>query len=72
MALQGEDESQQIIADNVQQAYLSKLKDAAKKLRQIERDHIRKISKLYGVEGETKLPDASPLDKNDRDRGMKE
>ena len=41
----------------MQQAYLSKLTDAAKRLRQIERDHIRKIGKLYGVQGEVRLPD---------------
>ena len=44
-----EGEGQQAITENVQQAYLSKLKDAAKQLRQIERDHIEKIGKLYGV-----------------------
>ena len=33
-----------------------RLKDATKKLRTIERDHIDKISKLYGVQGEIYLP----------------
>ena len=47
MAVTGEiDSSHATIADNVQQAYLVKLKDAAKRLRQIEKDHIQKISKL--------------------------
>ena len=32
-----------------------RLRDATKKLRQIERDHIDKISKLYGVQGEIYL-----------------
>jgi hypothetical protein len=50
----------------VQQAYLSKLKDAAKRLRQIERDHINKIGKLYGVQGEVRLPNASHLDRNNK------
>ena len=59
----------------MQQAYLSKLKDAAKRLRQIERDHINKIGKLYGVQGEVRLPDISHLDRNvqgdaDNDREM--
>ena len=39
-----------------------KLKDAAKRLRQIEKDHIQKISKLYGVTGEVSLPEISDLD----------
>lgn len=51
----------------MQQAYLVRLKDAAKRLRQIERDHIDKIGKLYGVAGETKLPDASDLDRGQQD-----
>ena len=67
MALEGKDESHQAIGDNVQQAYLVRLKDAAKRLRQIERDHIDKIGKLYGVAGETKLPDASDLDRGQQD-----
>lgn len=45
------------ITENVQQAYLSKLKEAAKQLRKIERDHITKIGKLYGVQGEVRIPD---------------
>ncbi len=44
------------IYENVTQTYLVRLKDATKKLRQIERDHIDKISKLYGVQGEIYLP----------------
>ena len=63
MALDGNDQSHLAIGDNVQQAYLVRLKDAAKRLRQIERDHIDKIGKLYGVAGETKLPEASDLDR---------
>ena len=63
MAVTGEiDSSHATIADNVQQAYLVKLKDAAKRLRQIEKDHIQKISKLYGVTGEVSLPEISDLD----------
>lgn len=54
--------SQMAITENVQQAYLTKLTEAAKKLRQIERDHIHKIGKLYGVEGEVRIPDQSELD----------
>lgn len=49
-------ESQEKICENITQAYLIRLKDATKKLRQIERDHIDKISKLYGVQGELHLP----------------
>ena len=41
-----------------------KLKDATKRLRNIERDHIDKISKLYGVQGEIYLPH-NDLDDND-------
>ena len=67
MALEGKDQSHQAIGDNVQQAYLVRLKDAAKRLRQIERDHIDKIGKLYGVAGETKLPDASDLDRGQQE-----
>ena len=55
-------EGSQAITENVQQAYLSKLKDAARRLREIERDHITKIGKLYGVEGEVRIPDQSDLD----------
>ena len=55
------------IADNVQQAYLSKLKDAAKRLRQVEREYVHKTAKLYGVQGEVRLPNLSELDKTDRD-----
>ena len=67
MALQSASESDQAITENVQQAYLTRLKDAAKRLRQIERDHIRKIGKLYGVAGEIRIPDASELDKEGDD-----
>ena len=49
-------DSQEKICENICQAYLIRLKDATKKLRQIERDHIDKISKLYGVQGELYLP----------------
>ena len=56
------DESHLAISRNVQQAYLSQLADCAKKLRQIERDHIRRIGKLYGVSGEVRLPELSDLD----------
>lgn len=67
MALQGSGEGDQAVTENVQQAYLAKLKDAAKRLRQIERDHINKIGKLYGVQGEVRLPDISDLDRNEED-----
>ena len=55
-------ESDERIIQNVQQAYLSRLNDSAKRLRQIERDHLDKMSKLYGVQGEVKLPQRSDLD----------
>ena len=61
------DQSQSAIAENVQQAYLCKLKDAAKRLRQVEREYVHKTAKLYGVQGEVRLPDMSDLDKTDRD-----
>ena len=32
-----------------------RLRDATQRLRRIERDHIDKISKLYGVQGEVYL-----------------
>ena len=41
--------------------------DSARRLREIERDHIRKIGKLYGVEGEIRLPEVSQLDRQDDD-----
>ena len=67
MDIEGEDnESYQAIADNVQQAYLCKLKDAAKRLRSMEREYIRKTSQLYGVGGEVKLPEQSDLDRGEQ------
>ena len=65
-AVNGETSHQDISA-NVQQAYLSRLTDSARRLREIERDHIRKIGKLYGVEGEIRLPEVSQLDRQDVD-----
>ena len=62
MLQQGDDKSQRSICDNVQQVYLTRLKNAAKRLRQIERDHINRIGRLYGVVGEIRLPDVSDLD----------
>ena len=56
----------------MQQAYLSKLKDAAKRLRQVEREYVHKTAKLYGVQGEVRLPNLSELDKTDRDAGNQE
>ena len=55
-------QSDEIIIDNLQQAYLTKLNSAAVRLRTIERDHLEKMSKLYGVQGEVKLPEKSDLD----------
>lgn len=72
MVLDRADPSQQSISENVQQAYLSRLKDAAKRLRQIERDHIKKIGKLYGVEGEVRLPDLSDLDNRQDEERLQE
>ena len=43
------------ICQNVLQAYFVRLRDATQRLRTIERDHIDKISKLYGVKGEVYL-----------------
>ena len=54
--------SEEAIVQNLQQAYLSRLNDAAVKLRRIERDHLEKMSQLYGVQGEVKLPERSDLD----------
>ena len=69
MAL-SEDPAQETITQNVQQAYLVKLQDAAKRLRQIERDHVERIGKLYGVEGEIQLP-SSELDDEYSDHATK-
>ena len=41
---------------------MTRLTESAKRLRTIERDHIRRIGKLYGVEGEVRLPEISELD----------
>ena len=40
---------------------MSKLKDAAKRLRQVEREYVHKTAKLYGVQGEVRLPNLSDL-----------
>ena len=55
-------ESDETIIQNLQQAYLSRLNESAVKLRKIERDHLEKMSKLYGVQGEVRLPEKSDLD----------
>ena len=51
---------------------MSKLKDSAKRLRQVEREYVHKTAKLYGVQGEVRLPNFSDLDKNDRDTESRE
>ena len=48
-------EQKEQICENVCQAYFVRLRDATQRLRRIERDHIDKISKLYGVQGEVYL-----------------
>ena len=65
MLHQGIEWGEQSVCANVQQAYLTKLKNAAKRLRQIERDHINQIGRLYGVAGEVRLPEHSELDKHE-------
>jgi hypothetical protein len=40
---------------NVQQNYYSRLKDVTKKLRSIEKNHLDRVSRIYGVEGDERL-----------------
>lgn len=61
-------ETQEKICENVIQAYLVRLKEQTKKLRNIERDHIDRISKLYGMQGEIFLPH-NEMDDDEIERG---
>ena len=49
----------------MQQSYFSKLKDVTKRLREIEKSHLDRVKRIYGVQGDVALQDASDLPESD-------
>lgn len=47
---------------NMQQSYYCRLKEVTKRLRQIERDQLERVKRIYGVEGNERLQENEELD----------
>ena len=48
----------------MQQSYYARLKEVTKRVRQIERDHLERVKRVYGVQEEVKIQEAAELDTN--------
>lgn len=58
------DETNQQIKCNIKQTYLLRLQEVTRKLRALEKEHLKRVTDLYGEEGEAVL---DALEKREKD-----